>query len=155
MPNVCIYEESDYINLISVKGLLDSSGIITFIPDENIGGIFSGGIPGFQRQQIFIPEDQADEALEILKAHFFIDDNQAIDDYDPETNEIFSDQPQTVILNGEEITQAEVCPVCGSENISKKTPPGILQFLLLGPFTAFLPTDSPKKKCKTCRHQWL
>lgn len=161
METVCIYEESDYINTLSVKELLDSSGIITHMPNEHLGGIFPGAGMAYGTYRIFVPEDQAEEALEILKGHLFIDDDESMEDNQTRTDKAIYNQPmdyspQTIVLNGEDIIKPLVCPKCGSENIATSQIPRVLFFVLSSLIVGgALPSHKEKKRCKSCKHRWI
>lgn len=150
MGTICIYEEADYINTLSVKALLDSSEIITHMPNEHLGGALPGMGLCSSTFRIFVPEDQVDDAMDILKAHLFIDDKET------EKSETIFNPTETVVLNGEKVEKPEVCPKCGSEDISTSNLSRfsgiILSLLIMIPAAV---SKSPKKKCRTCHHQWV
>lgn len=168
MEQVCIYEEADYINTLSVKELLESSDILTYMPNENMGSIFSPGVFGAGTFKIFVPEDQVDQALEILKGHLFIEDedeenetqenDQTIERFNPQgmDRQTIYNKQETVILNGEQVSKPVCCPKCGSENISTSHfARGVLVTLSLLFIAGGLVPKNPKKKCKTCHHTWV
>jgi len=136
MDTICIFEGQSHQEALSVKEILESNGIISLMPNENISGVvpyYSLATGGFS---IFVSNRQFVEGSLLLNSLGFKTENSKLID------------------NLEEIKKSKVlekCPECGNMSVEtiveKRKGLIISMFLLFG-----IPFDARryKKICHIC-----
>ena len=133
MKTVCIYEGSSHFMALSAKELLESEGIMVIMPTEFTGGVYpqysliSGG------DRLFVREDEAEKAREILSGF----------------------EGKAEPLEEPFYTDHRTCPLCGSpkytEFIEERRGLTGSLFLLFG---IFVPAKKRSFQCRSCGHTW-
>nr|WP_319562875.1 hypothetical protein [Marispirochaeta sp.] len=137
---MCIYDGRDYRNAISAKAFLESSGIITIMPNERHVGLQPYLNLAIGRFKLFVKEDDVTDAVEILEAYSFIDSSEKIE-IDAKTKP--------------EVAKPRKCQKCGSQNVDRISVPRRLLILLLYLLGGVpLEINKVKYKCLECNHSW-
>ena len=133
MKTVCIYESGDHFLALSAREILEREGIIVLMPTEHIGSILPHYSLATAGHRLFVNENEAEWAREILSG--FSGGAQSLEEpfYTPERN----------------------CPACGSTKYTefidqRKGLMGFI-FLFLG---ALIPLKKRYFQCNTCGHTW-
>ena len=117
------------------KSLIENANIYVFLQDEltvQVHNFYSNAIGGIKLQ---VPEDKAEEAYKILEAGNLIIEKIEIDD--------------VKIIE----QKTKKCPFCGSNDFEIQKNSSILEKIVLGFLSLFLPSLKTYK-CNSCNQKW-
>lgn len=65
---ICVFQPPDTVQAGMVRSALEDSGIPCYVNNENMSGLRFGGLAtGAAAMQVMVPENQMDDALQIIR----------------------------------------------------------------------------------------